>query len=87
MVPRSLIILVGVLVIGFASSFIGTMRRKSKEDGYQKVPPANGPHDGSNFMMTPAGVSYQNQQPDHYALPNKQKEVTYCVIDGRLVDS
>lgn len=35
---------------------------------------------GTNF-------SYQDSANPHYALPPTQKVVTYCVIDGRLVDS
>lgn len=58
--------------------------RKGRYSGrYQKLGPAP---DGGGKAMMMAPVSYQNSAAD-YALPPKPNVVTYCVIDGRLVDT
>jgi hypothetical protein len=91
MLPKSLLVLAAVLVIAFLGSIVGSVRKKSSELArYQKIPgvPNGRINELSNFAPTvvdPAS-SYQHQH-NHYALPSKKKEVTYCVIDGRLVDS
>ena len=74
--PVSLIGLILVIVIGFCVSMYGAIQAKAKT-GYQKLPTAE-------IHSANPGASYQNSA--EYALPPKQKVVTYCVIDGRLVD-
>lgn len=88
MIPKSLIIVVCLLLLGFLGSLMGTVRAKAKEAHYKRLSGAI-PHGGTpSFPVNQATTgSYQHQGSDHYALPPKQKEVTYCVIDGRLVDS
>lgn len=56
----------------------GTIRNKIRYGKYQKLGPAQDSHAQKH------ATSYQNSAD--YALPPKQKVVTYCVIDGRLVD-
>ena len=74
--PVSLIGLILLIVAGFFVSMYGAVQAKAKT-GYQKLPTTENHADNS-------GASYQNSA--EYALPPKQKVVTYCVIDGRLVD-
>jgi hypothetical protein len=80
-VPTGLVIVVVLLTIGFFVSMAGTMRLKAEEaKKYKKI--AN--LDESQFTN---GGSYQQQSVGQYSIPSKQKDVTYCVIDGRLIDS
>jgi hypothetical protein len=58
----------------------GTLQNKAKARQYQKL----GNSGALEFHAQTNGTSYQNST--EYALPPKQKVVTYCVIDGRLVD-
>lgn len=74
-----MIILVVLIFLGFLASMFGALGDKSRQAGYEKVPNGNSSLDAEN-----APVSYQNSA--EYALPPNQKAVTYCVIDGRLVD-
>jgi len=85
-IPRSLIVVLTLLVLTFLSSLIGAARARAREFKYQKIPYVV---KSERFSTSPpnSGASYQQPAQDHYALPAKQKEVTYCVIDGRLVDS
>jgi hypothetical protein len=62
------------------------MRAKSKQSKYEKVG-ESAPTEGSYPPATAATItSYQDSAAVHYALPQNKKDVTYCVIDGRLVD-
>lgn len=95
--PSSLVSLFVVLVICFLVLIVGAKTTKAKEKEYMTVPgynPFEAPH-SSHAIVEQASAgpypiynngSYQHSNPDHYSLPEKQKEVTYCVIDGRLVD-
>jgi hypothetical protein len=90
MLPKSLLVLAAVFVIAFLGSIFGTVRKKSSESArYQKIPGVNNGRNNelSNFAPTVDPTSSYQHQHNHYALPSKKKEVTYCVIDGRLVDS
>jgi hypothetical protein len=87
--PKSLLIVIALLIAGFILSLtISMIRVKGKETNYQKVGgigmgdnrSQSGPASGANF-------SYQNSAAAQYAIPPTQNVVTYCVIDGRLVDS
>lgn len=82
MVPTSLIYVIGLLIAGFILSLTISIRVKGKQATYQKLGSV-----GQNDNSTQSGASYQNPASAQYAIPPTQKVVTYCVIDGRLVDS
>jgi hypothetical protein len=86
-VPKSLFTVIALLIAGFIVSLtISMIRLKGKESNYQKVG-AVGMNDTPSQTGAVPGTSYQNSDSTQYALPTTQKVVTYCVIDGRLVDS
>lgn len=78
-IPHSLVILVVLVFAGFLASMLGALGDNTRKGRYQKVPNGTQEHSTGN-----APASYQNSA--EYALPPQQKVVTYCVIDGRLVD-
>jgi hypothetical protein len=79
-IPRSMAIVVILLLGGFLLSMFGTLRAKAKRPKYQRL----GGAAVRNGM--PTITSYQDSAAV-YALPAKGKtDVTYCVIDGRMVD-
>jgi hypothetical protein len=84
MVPNSLLVTICFLIAGFIYSLASTLRKRVGETKHGKI-------DGGemiSFVSTHASQSYQQRAADSYALPKlQQKDVTYCVIDGRLVDS
>ena len=90
-VPRSLMIAIVLLALGFLLSLAGAIRTREKEGvQYQMVSSAAGagptsPSGGTKDNSLPA--SYQNSSVSNYAIPPQQKVNTYCVIDSRLVDS
>lgn len=73
-----------VLAVGFVVSMIGAIRANSKRAKYHRV--GNASTFGRNGI--PPITSYQDASAAvQYSLPpNLKKDVTYCVIDGRLVD-
>ena len=81
-VPRGLIVIVVILLVGFLLSLAGFMRSSKKAAAYQKIPNS---YDASldttarGGTQAVAATSYQNSGIT-------QKFVTYFVIDGRLVD-
>jgi hypothetical protein len=88
-IPKSLSTVIALLIAGFIVSLtISMIRVKGKESNYQKVGSVgmNGSPSQSGAASSGAS-SYQNSDGAQYALPPSQKVVTYCVIDGRLVDS
>ena len=75
-IPQSLIVVISLIALGFIFMMIGTVRDKAKARAYQKL--------GASSLDGPqTDKSYQNST--EYALPPKQKVVTYCVVDPRLV--
>jgi hypothetical protein len=80
-IPKGLVAIVALLIVGFLFSLVRALKDKSKTTRYQKLDRA-GTHDHSSSSNA---TSYQNSSV--YALPPKQKSVTYCVVDARLVDS
>jgi hypothetical protein len=80
-VPHGLIIIVGLLFVSFVIAYCYLTGQTRKEVAYQKLS-SNG--DDSCRPGNYNGGSYQNSAD--YALPTDQKVVTYCVIDGRLMD-
>lgn len=73
-----------LLIIGFLISMFGAIRAKSKKTKYQRV--GNASMDTRNGI--PTITSYQDASAAvQYSLPsNLKSDITYCVIDGRLVD-
>jgi hypothetical protein len=88
-IPKSLFIVIALLIAGFTLSLtISMIRVKGKhETKYQKVEMSDNPSQSSAASGSTYASSYQNSDSTHYAIPPTQKVVTYCVIDGRLVDS
>jgi hypothetical protein len=87
-VPKSFIALIILIVAGLGVGVRYTIERSRKGryvGRYQKLGSTTLDR-GAGFkpMVTP--LSYQNSTVD-YALPPKPNVVTYCVIDGRLVDT
>jgi hypothetical protein len=76
-IPKSLVAIVALLILGFLFSLVRALKDKSKT----KLDRAGTNYHSSNFNA----ISYQNSS--EYALPPQQKVVTYCVVDARLVDS
>lgn len=91
MIPRSMLIVIALLAAGFLLSMLGTIRTKSKLPKYRKIGNAPGYNGGASPVSRagePRITSYQDSAAVHYALPPQhKKDVTYCVIDGRLVDN
>lgn len=83
-IPRSMAITAFFLTFGFFLSMFGAIRAKSKKSKYQRVGNAN--MDNRNGI--PTITSYQDASAAvQYSLPsNLKSDITYCVIDGRLVD-
>ena len=70
--------IISSIVLGFIFSLIGTVRDKAKSRTYQKL--------GAAALETNSGTDMKSYQDStEYALPPKQKVVTYCVVDPRLV--
>ena len=95
MIPRGMIILVAMLAVGFLLSMFGTIREKSRQPKYVKVgdvrsypsPNKNGGTHAAVALEESAVASYQDSAAINYALlPQQNRDVTYCVIDSRLVD-
>lgn len=85
--PPGLILFLGLLVGGFIVSMTGILRKKKlRQPKYQPIGSLapSGHSAGQGQYVSP--MSYQNPASSDYALPSQQKDVTYCVIDGRLVD-
>jgi hypothetical protein len=79
-------VVVSLLIGGFLLSMASAVREKSKEPKYTNV---NGGTSNLSFQTTGSGAgvgSYQNPDGATFTVPANQKDVTYCVIDGRLVD-
>jgi hypothetical protein len=82
--PPGLVIVIASLFIAFAVILAGIIRKQRKDIAYRKL--ANGSSDPQYSPSGYAATSYQNAASADYALPTNQKVVTYCVIDGRLID-
>ena len=82
-VPRGLVVVLILLASGFGLAWSGLLRKKSLEAKYQSV---GGASATSSAPTSTTPGSYQNPAGDGYAIATQQKDVTYCVIDGRLVD-
>jgi hypothetical protein len=87
-IPPSLFLIVVSLVVGFAAMLAGIIRRHKRDAKYHKI--SNGSTVPASGDSAPRSYnspsSYQNSGSTDYALPTNQKVVTYCVIDGRLID-
>jgi hypothetical protein len=102
-IPKSLLFLLVTLTIGFIASVWSTKRKKILNAQYEKIfdvqlqQRGNGARTGPVMGVGRAGIvnettnlltSYHDSAAV-YAMSqgNKTKDVTYCVVDGRLVDS
>lgn len=96
-VPGSLLILLGALIAGFLIAVVRTKRSKilQLQVQYEKIGETNRnnlPNGNSlsirNGMERAAAISSYQDSAAVYAMPSgSKKDVTYCVIDGRLVDN
>lgn len=92
MLPKSLLVVLALLVVIFFFSMIRTIQANKKKYLYRRLADGTGSTTkrggGSvNSRSIPPISSYQDSAAVHYALPNQQrKDITYCVVDGRLVD-
>lgn len=94
-VPGSLLILLGALITGFLIAVVQTKRSKILQVQYEKIGETNRnnlPNGNSlsirNGMERAADISSYQDSAAVYAMPSgSKKDVTYCVIDGRLVDN
>ena len=83
-IPKSMAITAMFLTVGFLLSMFVAIRNNSRKAKYQQI--------GHATMVNRNGIppitSYQDASAAvQYALPsNLKSDVTYCVIDGRLVD-
>lgn len=90
--PKGMLLMVCVLVLGFLVSMLRSILGKRKEGTkYAHEGALNGSSSYDNEMaeQVPLGVaSYQKAvpHPPVSSQPQQQKVVTYCVIDGRLID-
>lgn len=77
--PTSLISFCAIIAIGLCVAMMGVIKEKKKDGKYPKI--------GGSIRENPmqkVPMSYQSSSD--YVLPPQQKVVTYCVIDGKLVD-
>lgn len=93
MLPKSLLVVLMLLIVIFFFSMLQTIRDNKKKPLYRRLGDAtiSSPKRNSggsvNSRSIPPISSYQDSAAVHYALPQQQKkDVTYCVVDGRLVD-
>ena len=72
--PASFVAWITILFVFLLFSTFLAMRDRTKYDNHSVIEQTNA-----------APSTYQNSSD--YALPPKQKVVTYCVVDGRLIDN
>jgi hypothetical protein len=82
--PKGLIIVIFFLFVGFLVSMADALKHRIKTRRYRKVRSSGA--GGRHMAHHPHLNTHTYQNSSEYALPPKQKVVTYCVIDGRLVD-
>jgi hypothetical protein len=92
-IPKSMLIVAIILSIGFLFSLLRTVRAKIRLPKYQKLGDASMMSNNVSKRVTkvtePAITSYQDSAAVLYTLPRheQKRDVTYCVIDDRLVDN
>lgn len=75
-----------MLAIALVAFMTGSLRNKASElKKYQQIGSGKSGTSGKPGQVSMT-TSYQNPASADYAIPTQQKDVTYCVIDGRLVD-
>jgi hypothetical protein len=90
-IPKSMLIAATILSIGFLLSLLRTVRAKIRLPKYQKLGDASVMSNNGSARVTkvtePAITSYQDSAAVLYTLPHheQKRDVTYCVIDDRLV--
>lgn len=90
MLPTSLLVLIGVLTVGFVGSFAFAIYSQRKSHvAYNKLNAMDSPSGKSNPSGGGVGAvapGYHSSARADYAIPQSHNVVTYCVIDDRLVD-
>jgi dsRNA-specific ribonuclease len=83
-IPKSMAITATALALGFLLAMIGAIRANSNKLKYQRIRNVS----TSVRNGIPPITSYQDASAAvQYSLPqNHKSDITYCVIDGRLVD-
>lgn len=85
-----MILVLCALAVGFLYAMFRTHSKNAKMSKYRAISEArltNSRYSGGETKGTSSISSYQDSAAVHYALsPDKFKDRTYCVIDGRLVD-
>jgi hypothetical protein len=82
-IPKGLVTVIGLLILGFLVCFSRTIRLKTGDSKYRKLDSLSS---GKGTSANPS-TSYQNTNQEQYGIPASPKALTYCVVDGRLVDS
>lgn len=83
MVPWSLLLLLVLMLSGLAVAMVLAARRHQQDFKYEKISTSTGPGRVNHILPASPNGFYQNHT---YGLPRKQNDVTYCVIDDRLID-
>jgi hypothetical protein len=81
-VPTSLAVIICFLFSGLLYSITYSVRVEGRNPKYSKVRT----NPGANENPPTNSGSYQHSVGGGYALPPSSNVVTYCVIDGRLID-
>ncbi|CAB9517136.1 Beta-glucan synthesis-associated protein KRE6 [Seminavis robusta] len=79
--PRGLVVFIALLAVGFGFAFNGSLKRQLSEPKYDPV--GNASSLKSPIQSQTATSSYQNSTT---GTGGKSKDITYCVIDERLVN-
>ena len=83
--PRSMVAWIVFLAVFLIISTCMALRERVKSRRHRYLKVSSYPtHHSLTEQSTTLPPTYQNASD--YALPPRQKVVTYCVIDGRLVD-
>lgn len=84
--PTSLFAVILVIILGFIGLMIGTARERARSRQVLRYQRVSAPSPRGGHVHHPPNSEFYQNSSDDYALPGKQNVVTYCVIDGRLVD-
>jgi hypothetical protein len=83
-----MVFVVGLLAVGFVYAMLKTHSNNARMSKYRAISDARSNTNRQLSSEEAKGISsYQDSAAVHYALsPDKFKDRTYCIIDGRLVD-
>lgn len=89
-IPNSLQTLLAILLAGFVFSVWSTKRAKVNQVKYEKIGDVSNPINGSRIPVNreiSTISSYQDSAAVYALSPKSKNDITYCVIDGRLIDN